>query len=89
MKTFLQYLGIILLLLGVVCLIVYKYSVPENALLITAMALEFVGILCYIIVNKRSVVSTDLTEDIFDILLILISQDQLHTRFIDDLIARF
>ena len=53
MKTFLQYLGIILLLLGVVCLIVYKYSVPENALLITAMALEFVGILCYIIFNKR------------------------------------
>lgn len=53
MKTFLEYLGVIILLLGVVCLIVYKYSVQDNALLITAMALEFVGILSYIIINKR------------------------------------
>lgn len=53
MKTFLQYLGIILLLLGVVCLIVYKYAVQDNALLISGMALEFVGILSYIILNKR------------------------------------
>ncbi|MBR1878910.1 MAG: hypothetical protein IJ814_07930 [Paludibacteraceae bacterium] len=53
MKSFLQYLGIIILLLGVVCLIVYKYAVQENALLISALALEFIGILSYIIINKR------------------------------------
>jgi len=53
MKTFLQYLGIIILLLGVACLIVYKYAVQDNALLITAMALELIGILSFIIINKR------------------------------------
>ncbi len=53
MKSFLQYLGIIILLAGVACLIVYKYAVQDNALLISALALEFIGILSYIIINKR------------------------------------
>ena len=53
MNSFLKYLGIILLLAGVVCLIVYKYALPENGLLIAAMVLELAGILSYIIINKR------------------------------------
>jgi len=52
MKSFLKYLGVILLLIGVVCLVVYKYAVPENGLLITAIVLEIVGILSYIFINK-------------------------------------
>lgn len=52
METFLKYLGVILLLLGVVCLVVYKYSLPENWLLITGMALEVAGVLAYIFINK-------------------------------------
>ena len=52
MKTFLQYLGILLVLCGVVCLMVYFFSVPSNALLATSLCLEVVGILSYIIINK-------------------------------------
>ena len=53
MENFKKYLGVILLLLGVICLVVYKYALPENALLITGMALELIGILAYIFINKR------------------------------------
>jgi len=53
MNGFLKFLGVILLLLGVVCLVVYKYAYPENALLITGMALEVAGILSYIFINKK------------------------------------
>ena len=53
MKTLLKYLGVILLLLGVVCLVCYKYALPENALLIAGMALEVAGILSYIFINKK------------------------------------
>ncbi len=52
MNTFLKYLGAILVLCGVVCLAVYAFGVQENALLATAIALEFVGILSYILINK-------------------------------------
>ena len=52
MKTFLKYLGAILVLCGVVCLVVYAYGVQHNALLATAIALEVVGILSYILINK-------------------------------------
>ena len=52
MKSILKYLGVFILLLGVVCLIVYKFAMPENGLLITAMVLEVVGILSYIFINK-------------------------------------
>ena len=30
MNSALKYLGVVLLLLGVVCLVVYKYAMPEN-----------------------------------------------------------
>lgn len=53
MKTFLKYLGAILVLCGVVCLAVYAFYKQTNGLLVTAMVLEVVGILSYIIINKR------------------------------------
>ena len=53
MKSFLNYLGIILLPLGVICLVVYRFALPANALLITGIALEVVGVLAYVIVNKK------------------------------------
>lgn len=52
MNTFLKYLGVILLLLGVVCLVVYYFAVPSNALLVVSIVLELVGILSYILINK-------------------------------------
>ena len=54
MENFKKYLGVILLLLGVVCLVVYKFALPENWLLIVAMVLEVAGILAYIFINKRA-----------------------------------
>lgn len=53
MKGFLKYLGVILLLLGVVCLVVYKYALQANGLLISGMVLEVAGILAYIFINKK------------------------------------
>jgi putative flippase GtrA len=52
MKTLLKNLGAILVLLGVVCLAVYYFSLPENYLLVTSLALEVVGIATYVLVNK-------------------------------------
>lgn len=52
MKTVLQYLGAILVLCGVICLAVYFFANPTNALLVSAVVLEVVGILGYIIINK-------------------------------------
>lgn len=53
MKTFLKYLGAILVLCGVVCLAIYAFVKQTNVLLVVAMVLEVVGILSYIIINKR------------------------------------
>ena len=53
MKAFLKYLGVILLLLGVVCLVLYKFWMPTNVLLICSMALEVIGILAFIFINKK------------------------------------
>ena len=52
MKAFLRFLGIIILLLGVAGLVVYKFAMPENALLIASVALEIVGIVTYIVLNR-------------------------------------
>lgn len=52
MKELLKYLGVIILLAGVVCLVIYALSAPHNWLLVTALVLEALGILTYIIVNK-------------------------------------
>ena len=53
MKSFLNYLGVILLLLGVVCLVIYRYALPVNALLVSGIVLEVAGVLAYIILNKK------------------------------------
>ena len=54
MESFKKYLGVILLLLGVVCLVVYKFALPQNWLLVLAMVLEVAGILAYIFINKKA-----------------------------------
>ena len=43
----------ILLLLGFICLTVYKWAVANNALLIVAMLLELAGIIVYIRINRK------------------------------------
>jgi uncharacterized membrane protein HdeD (DUF308 family) len=53
MNSALKYLGVVLLLLGVLCLVIYKYAAPENWLLISAMVLEVAGIFAYIFINKK------------------------------------
>ena len=52
MKTLLKYLGGILVILGVLCLLVYYFWIPSNALLVSSLVLEIVGILAYIIINR-------------------------------------
>ncbi|MBO7459144.1 MAG: hypothetical protein J6T80_07825 [Paludibacteraceae bacterium] len=53
MELFKKYLGVVLLLLGVICLVVYKFALPQNWLLILAMVLELGGIFAYIFINKK------------------------------------
>lgn len=53
MEGFKKYLGVILLLAGVILLVVYKFALPSNVLLVSAMVLELAGILAYIFINKR------------------------------------
>ena len=52
MKSLLKYLGVIILLLGVVGLVLYKFALPENWLLVSSIVTEVVGILAYILINK-------------------------------------
>ena len=52
MENFLKNLGVIILLLGVVCLLVYKFALQENWLLVASIVLEIGGILTYNFVNK-------------------------------------
>ena len=54
MESFKKYLGVVLLLLGVVFLVVYKYALPYNSLLIAGIVCELAGILAYIFINKRA-----------------------------------
>jgi hypothetical protein len=54
MESFKKYLGVILILLGVICLVVYKFALPANWLLVVAMILELAGILAYIFINKAA-----------------------------------
>ena len=53
MKTFLKYLGVLLVLAGVVCLAIYYFAAPTNTLLWLSLVLELVGILAHIIINKK------------------------------------
>ena len=53
MSSFRKYFGVILLLLGFICLVVYKCGIADNALLIIAMLLELAGIIVYIRINRK------------------------------------
>ena len=53
MDSFMKYLGVALLLLGVLCLVIYKYAAPENWLLVASMVLEVGGIFAYVFINKN------------------------------------
>ena len=54
MNSAMKYLGVILMLLGVLCLVIYKFAAPENWLLICSMVLELGGIFAYIFINKKA-----------------------------------
>ena len=54
MDLFKKYLGVVLIILGVLCLFVYKFALPQNWLLVFAMVLEVAGILAYIFINKKA-----------------------------------
>lgn len=54
MKTLLQNLGAILVLVGVCFLATYFFATrPENWMLVTGLAFQVVGFFSYIIINKR------------------------------------
>ena len=53
MEAINKYLGVILIMVGVLCLVLYKFALPQNWLQITGMALELAGVLAYIFINKR------------------------------------
>lgn len=53
MNTILKYAGVVLLLLGVVCFVLYKVSMPVNGLLVAGITLEIVGILAHVLLNKK------------------------------------
>ena len=54
MKNLLNNLGIILVLLGVICLVVYFCGVQKNFLLATSLVLELAGICAFIFFNNRA-----------------------------------
>jgi len=53
MDSLLKNLGLIIFLCGVICLCIYFFGNPSNVLLVASLVLEFVGILSYVIINKR------------------------------------
>lgn len=53
MELFKKYLGVCLLILGVVFLVVYRFALPENGMLIAGMVCEVAGILAYIFINRK------------------------------------
>ena len=53
MNSLLKNLGLIIFLCGVICLCVYYFAVPSNTLLACSLVLELIGIIAYVILNKR------------------------------------
>ena len=53
MNGFIKNTGILILLLGVVCLVLYRYVVSTNLLLVLSLILECVGMGLYIALNRR------------------------------------
>ena len=52
MNTFLKYLGVIILLLGVCFLVAYNFALQANWLLVAGLVTEVAGIATYVLVNK-------------------------------------
>lgn len=52
MKTFIKYLGAILVLCGVLCLAYYYFFTQTNGLLVASLVLELVGLVTFILTNK-------------------------------------
>lgn len=53
MKSFLKYLGPIILLIGTALLAVYFFkNTPENTILIVAGALMVTGLIAHVVINK-------------------------------------
>lgn len=56
MKDFMiTYLGYILILVGVLCLVIYYLGVQTNILLLLALVLEVAGILSFIFLHKKGI----------------------------------
>lgn len=53
MKSVLQFLGLILILLGVVVLVLYAVMHWSNIALVVGLAFEIIGLVLHIVVNKR------------------------------------
>jgi drug/metabolite transporter (DMT)-like permease len=54
MESFKKYLGVCLLLLGVIFLVIYRFALPQNSLLVAGMVCEVAGILAYIFINRKA-----------------------------------
>lgn len=56
MNKFLQYCGVLIILIGVAILVVYNAQTAHNSntLLIVSLAVIFVGIILQILLNRRS-----------------------------------
>ena len=54
MEAINKYLGVILIMVGVLCLVLYKFALPQNWLLVSGMVLELAGIFAYIFINKKA-----------------------------------
>ena len=52
LNTFLKNLGVIIVLLGVACFVVYFFGKQNNILLAAGLGVKFVGIVTHIILNK-------------------------------------
>ena len=53
MNSFIKkYAGVILVLLGVLCLVVYYFAPVSNILLALGLVLEVIGILAFIFLNR-------------------------------------
>lgn len=53
MNALLKNLGVIILLIGFLCLVTYNFAVPSNTLLVTSLVLEFIGMVVYVFINKK------------------------------------
>ena len=51
-ETLKKYAGVILVLLGVLCLVVYYFKPISNILLAASLVLEVLGILAFIFLNR-------------------------------------